>query len=306
MTYHPRHSETMSAYSAFDAGDEYAQAFDVAPGERIGAPLARKRTGLRWAIMLFGSLGAGWAALNGLLTMPQGVSDLVASLSSAREQSVAPSNEMAAKPETAPAAVAPLPEQVVQQPATPPTATVNDKPAAAASTEEPAAQTNATAETIAAAEAAPPDANPPFKQPELSPNADRYQRQAMAVGLHPELSHALLVRLTKVDYRNAGYAIKTALADTADDAVMAWPREAKARQAVFKVHFVAGANTDCRRYVVTVTLDNWETTAHPMEKCKAQHPPGKAANAAAASAGTRGKDSHTPPPAKPISGKSPS
>src|SRR5262249_10658570 len=97
-----------------------------------------------------------------------------------------------------------------------------------------------------------------------------FQVRALAVGLHPGLSHVLLARLSPTDYRNAGIAIRTALAETPDSGVYVWPRQRKPELALFRVHFVAGAAPGCRRYVVTVAKDGWLTTASPMEKCEAQ------------------------------------
>ena len=100
--------------------------------------------------------------------------------------------------------------------------------------------------------------------------ADPYQKQAEAVGLHPELSRVLLARLSPTDYRNAGIAIRTALAETPDGSDFVWPRQRKPELALFKVRFVPGAPPGCRRYVVSVTKDGWLTTAPPMERCGAQ------------------------------------
>ena len=91
--------------------------------------------------------------------------------------------------------------------------------------------------------------------------------RAVAVGLHPDLSRVLLARLSPADYRNAGIAIKTAVAETPDTDVFVWPLQRKPELALFQVRFVAGAAPDCRRYVVAVTKDGWLTTAPPMEKC---------------------------------------
>ena len=93
------------------------------------------------------------------------------------------------------------------------------------------------------------------------------QARVEAIGLHPSLSPAILARLSAVDFRNAETAIKTALAETADDAVLVWPRQRKAEQASFQVHFVTGAAPGCRRYVVTIAKDGWLATALPMERC---------------------------------------
>ena len=77
----------------------------------------------------------------------------------------------------------------------------------------------------------------------------------------------LLAKLSPTDYRNAGVAIKTALAETPDTDVLVWPRQRTPELALFQVKFVPGTVPDCRRYVVMVTKDSWLTTALPMEKC---------------------------------------
>ena len=87
-------------------------------------------------------------------------------------------------------------------------------------------------------------------RPAIADPSDPYQVRAAAVGLHPDLSRALLARLSPADYRNAGIAIKTALAETAETAVYVWPRQRKPEEALFKVRFVPGAAAGCRRYVV--------------------------------------------------------
>lgn len=100
-----------------------------------------------------------------------------------------------------------------------------------------------------------------------APSSDPYRKKAEAVGLHPDLSRAVLARLTPADYRNAAYAIEKAIKTVPDDAEFTWPRARKTGAAVFNVHFVQGGGRDCRRYVVTVTKDRWTSTALPMEKC---------------------------------------
>ena len=91
--------------------------------------------------------------------------------------------------------------------------------------------------------------------------------RAVAVGLHPDLSRVLLARLSPTDYRNAGIAIQSAVAETSDSAVFVWPRQRKPELALFQVRFVPGAAQGCRRYVVTIAKDGWLTTALPMERC---------------------------------------
>ena len=98
-------------------------------------------------------------------------------------------------------------------------------------------------------------------------SSDPYRKKAEAVGLHPDLSRAVLTHLTSADYRNAAYAIQKALKTVPNDGEFTWPRAHRAGTAVFNVHFVQGAARDCRRYVVTVTKDRWTSTALPMEKC---------------------------------------
>ena len=110
---------------------------------------------------------------------------------------------------------------------------------------------------------APPERlTPPTADP-----SDPYQARALAVGLHPGLSRVVLAKLTAADYRNAGIAIKTALAETPDSEVYVWPRERTPELAVFQIKFVAGAPADCRRYVAMILKEGWVTTALPMEKC---------------------------------------
>lgn len=106
--------------------------------------------------------------------------------------------------------------------------------------------------------------------PPPPPPADPLRQRAEAAGLHPEISRVLLARLSQSDFRNAGVAIETALAQTADDEALVWPRQRKPEEAAFRVHFVAGAAPACRRYIVTITKDGWSTTALPMEKCGVQ------------------------------------
>jgi hypothetical protein len=96
---------------------------------------------------------------------------------------------------------------------------------------------------------------------------DAVERRAEAAGLHPDLSRAVLGRLSEADYRAAATAIRKALAEADDDAVLIWPPKPKSEAAQFRVSFVEGANTDCRRYVVAIAKDGWQTTALPMEKC---------------------------------------
>ena len=136
----------------------------------------------------------------------------------------------------------------------------------------PGAETGTPVPAMAAAEPRPAEgeadtADPkPLPPPVVDP-ADPYQKRAVAVGLHPDLSRSLLSRLSDADYKNAGVAIKAALAEAASSKVYAWPKEGGGKIALFEVRFVRAASPECRRYVVTVTLARWSTTAPAMEKC---------------------------------------
>jgi hypothetical protein len=109
------------------------------------------------------------------------------------------------------------------------------------------------------------NAPPPVEDPAIAPQ----KKKAAAAGLGSDLPNVLLSRLSKVDFQNAAYAIKTALAKTADDAKFSWPLSPSRDQALFEVRFVTGAPSGCRRYVVTVTKDRWSSNTSAVEKCGA-------------------------------------
>ncbi|MGI9478770.1 MAG: hypothetical protein ACR2PI_18855, partial [Hyphomicrobiaceae bacterium] len=91
----------------------------------------------------------------------------------------------------------------------------------------------------------------PAARQDPAPKQDPLVVRAQAAGLHLKLSRVLLSQLSKTDFRNARYAVRTALEKTADDATFKWPRRRKAGLAMFEVRFVPGAAKGCRRYVVT-------------------------------------------------------
>lgn len=97
--------------------------------------------------------------------------------------------------------------------------------------------------------------------------ADPLTRRAEAAGLHPDLSRALLQRLTDGDFKSAATAIHKALAEVGDTETFVWPRKAATGATRFRISFVQGAPQDCRRYVVEIAKDGWQTTALPVEKC---------------------------------------
>ncbi|MEQ1697085.1 MAG: hypothetical protein ABL901_14715 [Hyphomicrobiaceae bacterium] len=249
MTARAWHSSTDARdYGELDSGDDYV-ASQLLAGERIGAPLPRTqgRRILRRSAAAAVALGGGWAYWTGQLSVPPWLTETITSAL----QPAQPGTERKVAAPVAP----PAPEimqplattQVAPTPGTDPAAVPTDPAAADA------------ADAAAAAPA-------PLPQPLASP-ADPYTQRASAVGLHPDVSRVLLEKMTAVDYKNAAIAIKTALAETPDSGVYTWPKERKGDMALFEVHFVAGAPTGCRRYVVAVTKTGWLTTALPVEKC---------------------------------------
>jgi hypothetical protein len=177
-----------------------------------------------------------------------------------------------------PARSTPLPKPVILE--APPQIAPSPDSGKTAATPGATAKPEAAPLTTAALPSAAPGAGEPLPPPVVDP-ADPYQQRAVAVGLHPDLSRVLLTRLSPTDYRNAGIAIKTAVAETPDNAVFVWPRQRKPELALFQVRFVQGAAHGCRRYVVSITKDGWLTTALPMEKCGVPAVPARAAAAQA-------------------------
>jgi hypothetical protein len=276
-------------YGDFDADEQDAHD-EFLPGERLGPPLAgtHGKAMLRGAIVTLILLGGGWAVLSGRVTWSGWPPGETAGVFPSTDRG-APQVEQGA-PATATDPVEPAASSVT------PTGPV-DATALAAATTKPASldappsapQPPTSSKTVTTSGATERSAEPPLRTAALPPAAtdidgppasplgasiadpaDPYQMRAAAVGLHPGLSRVLLARLSPTDYRNAGIAIQTALAETPDSDMFVWPRQRKPELALFQVRFVAGAAPNCRRYVVTVTKDRWSTTALPMEKCGSQ------------------------------------
>lgn len=249
--------------------------FDVLmAGERFGVPSrkARGNTFAPAALVIALALGGVWGALR----YPGLWQTAFTAVSSLMERKAAQPPTIAA-PQPAPLAEAVTPplapgemRDIVQAPgadtgtAVPPAETATDALPNTASGPRDAAP---------ASDAATPE---PLTPPKADPR-DPNQKRALAAGLHPDVSPALLARLSNVDYRNAATAITTALSAAAPDEVYTWPKDAGLKRAQFDVRFVQGAGPECRRYVVTVTLERWSTTAPAMEKCGAELPRRKAA-----------------------------
>jgi hypothetical protein len=242
--------------------DDDAQERPFYAGERICAPRDRRGGSALPALLLILLIaGSGWALMAHpdvwQRWLPAGLAGPSAPMDARAppvEPALAPLEPTHPAEPPSPAGAVPVPQvQAASEPAP-----AGDAPAPA----EQAVTTIVTA-SIDKAPAAEP-LPPPVVDP-----GDPYQRRAAAVGLHPELSRALLARLSATDYRNAGTAIDRALAKTPDTGTFVWPRQRRPELALFEVHFVPGAAPNCRRYVVTVTKDRWSTTAPPMERCGA-------------------------------------
>jgi hypothetical protein len=254
-----RASNSTDAFLAYDLEDVLMRADEPEAfyaGEPISAPPRMRGNPVRkFYIFLFAVLGTGAGLTYFGAPLQQWVSSVARIISteiSARQPTALlepePANDVATAENPGPLPLATAPETNSQ-----PLPEVVIAEAPGAGTGSPSSETK----SGAAATDAPSPPTP----------ADPYRKRAEAAGLHPDLSHVLLSRLTATDYRNAAFAIDKAVKTVPDDGNFAWPRSGKSGVAVFNVHFVPGAGRDCRRYVVTVTKDRWTTTALPMERC---------------------------------------
>ena len=214
---------------------------------------------LRGGVVLAIVLGAGWALTDAPVSWPDWLLGPIAALSPV----VTPKLTRPVEPAALYAPLAPLTPA-----SSTPASSTTDSTAGTASGADAPPMTIAALPPVGTGYTAPAAPSPP--------TADPYQKRAVAAGLHPELSRVLLAKLSSTDYRNAGIAIQTALAETPDTGFFVWSRPGKPELALFQVRFVPGATADCRRYVVTVTKDGWLTTALPMEKCGVQPRPAAA------------------------------
>lgn len=257
------------ARSRAPANDDFTSDFDEQSepffdaGERICPPPDDRGSSMLGAsIVIALMLGAGWIVMHAPADWLGLVGERAAALSALlRDTRPAIVSAESSAIATVDASISAVPEAQVAD--APPVSgeAIPDVPAASTTAGAPAE----TGSIDAAAEQPPAEPLPP---PKVDPG-DPYQKRAVAVGLHPDLSRVLLKRMTSSDYRNAGYAIENAVAKTADDGEFVWPRQRKPEEALFRVRFVRGAAPHCRRYVVTVTKDRWSTTAPPMERCGA-------------------------------------
>lgn len=277
------HASAIRSYSS-QAG------WDVSPDDRIGSPLGRRRGRILFrSFAVLALTGSGWV----IYQNPKVAKDVAQVWASAametslrwfnqttREARATP--QPAAGVETREAApqivVSVAPSAKPELPAKSGSIEILPlTPKAPAAAKPEAGKAEPKSATAAASPPALPPATVPAAStgytaaPQLSPTTDPLLKQAEAVGLHPDLSTVVLKQLSPTDFRNAGMAIQKALAEIADNDALLWPRQRKASEALFKVHFVAGVDAssgpDCRRYVVTIAKDGWRTTALPMEVC---------------------------------------
>lgn len=285
--------------SAVRTHDHFAQ-FDVSPSDLVGGPVRRGRARkILWSLALLGLLGGGgWSAIEYPAVWSSGLASASSLVQSLWDYQTKPALAPTKPQETALSAppLEPLKTPIASAPsAEAPTKPMTDRlPAATAPSAPAKVEEAAKADEQAAAPAAAPQvrasavpaASTSYEAPASAQRAapgDPFLKKAETAGLHPDLSRVILARLSDTDFRNAGVAIQKAVTDVADDAEYLWPRQRKAGEAQFKVHFVAGAAAEnCRRYVVTIAKDGWLTTALPMEKCGVKVPLRRAATERAA------------------------
>lgn len=246
--------------------------WELAPDERVGPPLPGRRRWPKWlAVVALALAGGGWA-------MVEDKPAALAWLSSNATSAVALGKMMIGATDQDPASRDGPPLQLSELRLLDsglvhaalidaPQREIAENPVVATSEPEPAAKEEASSAPSSEAEAAAAEPEKPAPLPPLPPLTDPLQKKAEAVGLHPELSRAVLASLSAKDFKNASVAIKKAIAETPDDGVLLWPLKAERGLARFRVHFVPGVSPACRRYVVGVAKSGWLTTALPMERC---------------------------------------
>lgn len=227
------------------------------PGERVGGPPRRRRRRVvRAALLLSLLIGGAW-----LLVERQDEVTALASLATAALQDLQKSRQLPTPPVREDAklpAASPVPEREIA-------------PLPAMHAEETVPTPAPAQDDAPAAPALPETSAPPERLPAVAADPeDPLQQKALAAGLHPGLSRTLLAQLSAEDFKNASHAVQAALLADKAAAPTVWPRQRAAQRAQFKVRIVAGAPAECRRYVVQIAKDGWETTARPMERCAAR------------------------------------
>ena len=237
--------------------------FALDPGERIGAAVRRPRAALvavRFVIAV--ALSGAWTGAVCTMGVGRIVSAAQPAVIAVIDTAQALAEKIGAAGQHSAAIGSPL-----DTPATPsPGGAASEMPPVVAALPMPE-ETREPIPEAPAAEDVGSDYTEKAAEPEEPAEKKEQRKQASAAGLSPDLPNVLLSRLSKEDFKNAAYAIKTAIEKIAEDAKFIWPRAPTAKQAKFEVHFVTGAEPGCRRYVVTVTKDRWSSTTAAMEKC---------------------------------------
>lgn len=264
------HISGTNPHYGIEVADFAAEGLDAT--ERIGREIERpRRTIFRRAVMV---LGLGGIAAAGY-TEPQFVmrtwNTLAPYAQSLMEAARTPPTATAVVPPTGEAAqseaVAAPAERLAALPAEKPKPPTQTEPASA-----PAPVSPTPAETIkppprpAVAESLKAPPGDAYAAPKSAP-PDALLKRAEAAGLHPDLSRALLQKLSDADFKTAATAVNKALTEVGDTETFIWPQKAAKSATRFRISFVPGAPQDCRRYVVEIAKDGWQTTALPVEKC---------------------------------------
>lgn len=253
----------------FESSDDDAFQWSAAPelesGERICEPLDAPRGSTFWPAALVIA-----AALTTALVLAQFPAATSALKQAASALTSGPVQDARTSPTLPRANLADTPASPVA--AADPDAADPQPPAVAATGDAavlpPAAAGEADAPGETASQASDPSADvEPLPKPVADPK-DPNQKRALAAGLHPDISKALLARMTAADFNNARNVVEKALLQGGDSGVLFAPRtDGKSGLAFFEVKFVAGAAPGCHRYIVIITKDRWSTTAPPMERC---------------------------------------
>jgi hypothetical protein len=270
----PGHAYSRSA----SPSDEFREHTDflrweLMPDERIGAPVRSPRRRRRWFMVVALALaGGGWAMVDDKPAALEWASARAATAMDLAKSIIAGMGVGEPAPPASPPlqlATLQLFDRALLSSVTvdlPPRDVAQEKIAAPVAVPE-VANEGAAEKHAEGTESAASDAAKPAPLPPLPPLTDPLQKKAEAVGLHPELSRAVLESLSAADFKNAAIAIKKAIAETPEDGVLVWPPKPARGLARFRVHFVPGISPACRRYVVGVAKSGWLTTALPMERC---------------------------------------
>jgi hypothetical protein len=229
---------------------------ELSTGEQVCPPSRNVCPRNSWGsaflvLMILGVGGAGIAKLPDTwrASIIERAADVIQLAFAPSEQHPPPAQVAAAMPE-------PLPQHDVLPAAGAEAGTlVSEQPSDVKSEDSVSAQEDP------AGNAVPEPLDPPVADP-----AEPLQKRALAAGLHPDLSRAVLARFSETDWSNAAHAVRTALVSSRD-AQVTWPKAATRDRAQFEVRFVRAASAACRRYVVSVILDRWSATASAMELC---------------------------------------